>query len=136
VARANTVSAIRTALNTLDTYVPLHILGTGNPRSILILAASGADSFDGLEWCQTSVDTLTGNLHHFQHRELFQDACAFCKGASFSYPIATLGHNLLFMRHLIAAIQRAMREGTMANLLAKYLPPKLISRILRTLEQR
>jgi queuine/archaeosine tRNA-ribosyltransferase len=134
--RAGTVSAIRKALNTLETYVPLHILGTGNPRSILILAASGADSFDGLEWCQTTVDTSTGNLHHFQHRELFQDACAFCNDANLSYSIATLGHNLLFMRRLMTAIQQATREEAMENLLARYLPSKVISRILRTVDRR
>src|SRR3972149_6489820 len=62
--RARTVIAIRNALDSTGRYFPLHILGTGNPLSLLIFAACGADSFDGLEWCQTSVDHITGRLYH------------------------------------------------------------------------
>ena len=41
--KAKTVIEIRQKLNTLGYYQPIHILGTGNPFSILILAAAGAD---------------------------------------------------------------------------------------------
>jgi hypothetical protein len=65
--RARTVHTIRMALNDLGFYQPLHLLGTGNPLSVAVLAAAGADCFDGLEWCRTVADYQTGALYHFQH---------------------------------------------------------------------
>jgi hypothetical protein len=65
------VRRIRDELDKLPFYQPLHILGTGNPWSIAVLAAAGADSFDGLEWCRVAVDRDTGRLNHFQHFDFF-----------------------------------------------------------------
>ena len=59
-ARAQTVQRIRKALNALGKYYPLHLLGTGNPLSLIALATAGADSFDGLEWCRTVADYEKG----------------------------------------------------------------------------
>lgn len=73
--RAKTVQEIRRALNALGKYYPLHLLGTGNPLSMIALAAAGADSFDGLEWCRTVADYPTGFLFHFQHFDCFSQAC-------------------------------------------------------------
>jgi len=69
--KADTVIKIREKLNTIGRYQPIHILGTGNPLSILILAAAGADLFDGLEWCRTVADRDTGFLFHHQQFEFF-----------------------------------------------------------------
>lgn len=69
--RARTVRHIRSALDTLPCYQPLHLLGTGNPWSIAVLTAAGADSFDGLEWCRVAINAETGMLHHFQHFDFF-----------------------------------------------------------------
>ena len=73
VERAKTVREIRRSLDSLGKYVPLHLLGTGNPISILILSAAGGDSFDGLEWCRTAADWDTWRLFHFQQFDFFCD---------------------------------------------------------------
>ncbi|MFC1536779.1 hypothetical protein ACFL48_03060 [Pseudomonadota bacterium] len=70
--KVETVVEIRKKLNTLGYYQPIHILGTGNPLSILILAAAGADFFDGLEWCRTVADRDTGFLFHHQQFDFFK----------------------------------------------------------------
>ena len=70
--KAKTVIKIREKLNTLGKYQPIHILGTGNPFSILILAAAGGDLFDGLEWCRTVADRETGFLFHHQQFDFFK----------------------------------------------------------------
>src|SRR5690242_15258960 len=49
--RVATAANIRKALNSLPGYVCLHLLGTGNPFSLLLFSAAGADTYDGLEWC-------------------------------------------------------------------------------------
>jgi len=71
IERAHNVQRIRQELDTLPFYQPLHLLGTGNPWSIAVLAAAGADSFDGLEWCRVAVDREANRLNHFQHFDLF-----------------------------------------------------------------
>ncbi|WP_448124061.1 toll/interleukin-1 receptor domain-containing protein [Pseudomonas veronii] len=69
--RALTVRHIRDELDKLAYYQPIHLLGTGNPWSIALLAAAGADTFDGLEWCRFAVDPDLERLHHFQHFDFF-----------------------------------------------------------------
>ncbi|MCP4369804.1 MAG: toll/interleukin-1 receptor domain-containing protein [Deltaproteobacteria bacterium] len=71
--KAKTIIKIRKRLNKLDRYQPIHILGTGNPLSLLILAAAGADFFDGLEWCRTVADKKTGFLFHHQQFDFFKN---------------------------------------------------------------
>ncbi len=71
IERAATVRKIRQALNELPFYQALHILGTGNPWSIALLAAAGADSFDGLEWCRMAIDHQSNRLNHYQHFDFF-----------------------------------------------------------------
>lgn len=72
IARAKTVKAIRAELNQLPFYQSLHLLGTGNPWSIPVFVAAGADTFDGLEWCRMAIDRETDRLHHFQHFDFFK----------------------------------------------------------------
>ena len=69
--RARMVQTIREELSKLPFYQPLHLLGTGDPWSIAILAAAGADTFDGLEWCRMVVDCSLNRLHHYQHFDFF-----------------------------------------------------------------
>lgn len=72
--RAKTMKRVRTELDKLPYYQPIHLLGTGNPWSIAVLVAAGADTFDGLEWCRFSIDPRRGRLHHFQHFDFFKNA--------------------------------------------------------------
>lgn len=71
--RMKNTSAIRQHLDSLDGKVFLHLLGTGNPISIAALSASGADSFDGLEWCRVAAEPGTGRLFHAQHGDFFSE---------------------------------------------------------------
>lgn len=70
--RALTVRQIRDELDKLPYYQSIHLLGTGNPWSIAVLAAAGADTFDGLEWCRFAVDPELERLQHFQHYDFFR----------------------------------------------------------------
>ena len=103
-------------------YYPIHLLGTGHPLSLLIYSACGADSFDGLEWCQTTVDYKTGFLYHFQQREFFGNQSPFCSMDDFPYVQATLAHNLLFFNEWMKKIQDALRSNGITEMMAKYLP--------------
>jgi queuine/archaeosine tRNA-ribosyltransferase len=117
VTRAKSVRAIREELDKLPYYQPLHILGTGNPWSIALLAAAGADSFDGLEWCRFVIDRDKEKLHHFQHYDFFTDQSVnslFVKEALADANIGYAGkvafHNLDYFSEFID-MMRAMFMG-------------------------
>ena len=69
---ARSIRCIRSELDTLPTYQPLHILGTSNPQTVAVYTVAGADSFDGLDWCRYVVDTRSSTLHHIQHYDFFE----------------------------------------------------------------
>jgi queuine/archaeosine tRNA-ribosyltransferase len=108
VERTRTVRKIRAALNTLEVYCPLHLLGTGNPLSIIAYALAGADSFDGLEWCQTVVDHETGRLYHLQQWDLFRHQTEWGANNSLPYIQSVLMHNLDFYGRLMAELHDAI----------------------------
>lgn len=72
VNRAKTIKEIRSALNQLHYYQPIHILGTGDPIAIALLSVAGADSFDGLEWCRFVLDALSQRLYPIPDYDFFR----------------------------------------------------------------
>lgn len=126
--RINTVTKLRKELNKLDNYIYVHLLGTGNPFSLLLFSLSGADSFDGLEWCQTVVNSKTAMLYHFQQRELIIDGCNFCN-SDFDYTLSTLGHNLTFYNSWMNIIRNSIYTNKSKDLLLKYFDSNFISKL-------
>ncbi len=125
--RTRTVRDIRKALNKLGKYYPLHLLGTGNPLSMIALAAAGADSFDGLEWCRTVPDYENGHLFHFQQFECFSQACLhrvrdqsirrLIENANAPYAIRTLSYNVDFFKDWTRTMQKLIHSGQVETLL-------------------
>lgn len=124
-ARAACVLAIRKALGS-STPCPLHLLGTGNPLSILIYSLCGADSFDGLEWCQTAVDHETALLYHFQQREFSRTQPSLSGLENLPYAYVTMVRNLVFYERWMACIRRALKGGSALELISQYLPKHII----------
>ena len=112
--RAHNVLAIRNALNQLDHYVAVHLLGTGNPLSIALYSAMGADSFDGLEWCQTVVDHNTGLLYHLSQSDFFAKQTVWFE-AGLSFHARTLTHNLEFYTSWMQRLQTAIANETVVD---------------------
>ena len=132
VKRAQTVRNIRETLNTLGTYYPLHLLGTGNPLSIITYALAGADGFDGLEWCQTTVDHETGKLLHFQQWDLIRYQTKWGEPSSLPYIQSVLMHNLYFYKEFMGMLREAIRSGDTDFFLRKYATDKQISLLFGT----
>lgn len=110
IERARAVQAIRCELDKLGRYVALHLLGTGNPISIALYSATGADSFDGLEWCQTVIDHNTALLYHFSQADFFAGQTAWAE-TGLSFQARTLAHNLEFYTGWIQRLRDAMAAG-------------------------
>lgn len=114
--RCRSIAAIRNQLNEMEYYCPIHVLGTGNPYSLFAFVLSGADSFDGLEWCQTVVDFSTGQLSHFQHWDLFASTSPISTKEDLPYQQRTLAHNLVFWAELMRSIREFVRHGISTEL--------------------
>jgi len=117
--RTKAMVNIRQALHELFFYQPIHILGTGNPVTIALLTAAGADSFDGLEWCRYVADGRSRTLHHFQLYELFkwQDdysssevMLAAAKDDNIRYTGKAILHNLDFYTSWVERLRVAARQ--------------------------
>ena len=107
--RMRNLHLIRDALNKRGEYLPIHILGTGNPLSIALLAVAGGDSFDGLEWCRTSSD-FSGRLFHFQFFQQFMkqsyndsNVAAIMNRSNFTMKAVT--HNFYATSQWVTSIQ-------------------------------
>lgn len=123
IERVRTVQGLRQALDGLPFYQPVHLLGTGNPWSIAALAAAGADSFDGLEWCRVVVDRETNRLNHFQHYDLFaaQSAVSPITAAAtadraLSFTARAALHNLDYYDDLAHQLQSYAAKGGLETL--------------------
>lgn len=131
VARAQMVHAIRRELDDLGFYQPLHLLGTGNPISIAIFAAVGADSFDGLEWCRVCADAQTGRLFHFHQADFFtwqsllsqsplvQEAM---QNPGIEYSGKAIFHNLDFFDTWMRDLRTHVHNGKIERFLTSKLP--------------
>ncbi len=119
--RMRTVRRIRNSLDSLGTFIPLHLLGTGNPLSISCYAIAGADSFDGLEWCQTVVDHDTGHLSHFQHWDFFCHQTDWGVDRSLPYIQSALMHNLEFYQFFMAQLRESIHGNYAHKFLQEYI---------------
>lgn len=120
--RAWAVKAIRAALNELGHYVILHLLGTGNPISIALYSAMGADSFDGLEWCQTVVDHESGLLYHLSQADFFAGQTAWGDDQKLSFQARTLAHNLEFFSDWMRRMRDAVSQDRLPEFCRSNLP--------------
>lgn len=108
--RARTIVAIRQVLDAEGRYVGLHLLGTGNPISLALYSIAGADSFDGLEWCQTVVDHETALLFHFSQADFFARQTRWCD-EDLSFHAKALAHNLEFYADWMRRLRQALHGG-------------------------
>lgn len=135
VERIRNVRRIRTGLDRLDRYCPLHLLGTGNPISIAAYALAGADSFDGLEWCQTVVDHDAASLMHFQHFDFVRGQTTWGTTDAFPFVQSALLHNLEFYRSFMNDLQCVIHSGGRVEaFLSRYISNVRIATILNATE--
>ena len=121
-SRINTLQNIRKNLSINGFEIPIHLLGTGHPISILLYSAFGANSFDGLEWCQTLVNPENGQLFHFTQKDFIECKCEACNKNMTSYLTTVLFHNLLFYIDWMVMIQKALEKEEIKDLMKKYVP--------------
>jgi queuine/archaeosine tRNA-ribosyltransferase len=125
--RAKAVSAIRQQLDRLGHRVALHLLGTGNPISIAVYLIMGADSFDGLEWCQTVVDHDSALLFHLSQADFFEAQTTWSE-SGLSFQARTLAHNLEFYADWMRRLRNAAIHRTLGDFCRYNLPAGVYQR--------
>jgi queuine/archaeosine tRNA-ribosyltransferase len=118
--RAATVSRLTAMLRQDHAPAAVHLLGTGNPLSMLIYWVAGADSFDGLEWCQTVVNFDDGSLHHLQHFDLFAGQSGIDAPQGI-YLESALAHNLVFLIDWMRRLRKADADQ-LRRLIGSFVP--------------
>lgn len=118
--RVATLSRLSRALTQEDAAVAVHLLGTGNPVSMLVYSAAGASSFDGLEWCQTVVNFEDATLHHLQHFDLFA-AQSGVEARDGLYLESAQAHNLVFLIDWMRRIRNA-DAAQLRQLIERFVP--------------
>ena len=135
VERIQTVKNIRKSLNDLGTYYPLHLLGTGDPVSIIAYSMAGADSFDGLEWCKSVIDHETGNQHDFQHWGFFRHQVDQEMLENFPYRQSVLMHNLDFYPRFMKELHDAVKDENAETFLRRYTNENQASLLVDAIKQ-
>jgi len=125
-----TLIKIREQLKQLDKYTKIHLLGTGNPLSLLIYSAFGVDSFDGLDWCQTVADYDTATLHHSLQLDFFAHQSTHGLNEDISYVTRLFAHNLEFYTKWMNEINSELSRGSINEMLRYYLPDSIMDRVL------
>lgn len=140
--RIKNIVKIRTLLNSLTYYQPIHILGTGDPIAIPFFIAAGADSFDGLEWCRKVVDRDQHRLHHFHHFDLFayQAKCADSYVArdaitqdEVKFIAKVIFHNLDFYTDFMSKLRVSTTKGSIRGFITENLPKPIWSELMNKL---
>ncbi len=118
------IKMIREALNQLSHYQPIHILGTGNPLSMMAYSFAGADSFDGLDWCQTVVDYDSATLHHPLHLDYYKHQSQYGVGSDISFLARCYLHNLEFYEKWSRIIRGCTTDSDREKLVLQYFKNK------------
>lgn len=125
---AENIAKIRSALNSTGKHQVLHILGTGNPLSMMLYAFAGADSFDGLDWCQTVVDFESGKLHHPLQLDLYEHQSEYGSDNNLSFLARCYAHNLEFYRLWMEKLKHAIENNGQMATLEGYFPEPFLDK--------
>lgn len=122
--RAATVKRIREELDKTGRQIPLHLLGTGNPISILIYTLCGADIYDAVDWYRIVIDPKTCHPFHFAQRELIDCNCNACMVKDVAYYTQTMAHNLIFYNEFTDKIRTSIEKDSVDQILGSCLGSK------------
>lgn len=129
--RAETIVALRRILDDNDCHL-LHILGCGNPLSMLLYSYCGADTFDSIDWVRFAIDHDTYSINDFAHLELLNCECKVCSEKPYKradYLERLLLHNLIFYQNFVMRIQSLIRNDNLEGYVREQVGEKTVDQI-------
>ena len=109
----------------------LHLLGCGDPLSMLLFVYAGASSFDSLDWIKFCADPDQLFLHNFSHLELLNCDCVACSRKGVPYVEKVFLHNLLFYQNYVLRLQELINEDSLGKLLEEHFSKTLLGKVLQ-----
>jgi len=131
VKKAQTITKIRKVLDSDNQGRILHILGCGNPMSLILFSYCGANMFDSLDWIKFVIDQRRLTIGDFSHLELTNCDCAVCSSIKRSYIEKVLLHNLLFYQDYMLQIQSLIRKNQIFEFLCEHIGQDIVEKIGR-----
>jgi queuine/archaeosine tRNA-ribosyltransferase len=107
----------------------LHILGCGNPISLLLYSYCGANTFDSLDWIKQVIDPQRLTINDFSHLELTGCQCPICASTKRDCTEKVLLHNLLFYQNYMLQIQTLVRNNEIRQFLSKHVGQNILDKI-------
>lgn len=129
VEKARTIRKIRQVLDASDCRRILHILGCGNPISLVLFSYYGANMFDSLDWIEHVVDRKRLAFNEFSQLELMNCGCSICLGKQRDYIEQVLLHNLLFYQDFMLQIQSLVQENRILDFILEYVNEGILRKI-------
>jgi len=132
VEKARTIIKIRKILdgdNNSSHRRILHVLGCGNPISLLLYSYCGASTFDSLDWVKQAIDPQRLTIIDFSHLELTGCQCSVCTRTKRDYTEKVLLHNLLFYQNHMLQIQTLIRNNEIRQFLSKHVGQNTLDKI-------
>jgi len=132
--RAGIISEIRRTLNKSNKENLLHILGCGNPLSMLLFSYCGADTFDSLDWLKHVINPDPNSLliNDFSHLPLLNCKCRICddpKHKNADYLEKVLLHNLHFYQNFVVQIQSLIQHDNLETYLRVHFGDNIIDQV-------
>jgi queuine/archaeosine tRNA-ribosyltransferase len=127
--RARTMAKIRKVLDSKNDENILHILGCGNPISILLYSYCGADTYDSPDWSRHVINRKDFGIADLAHLELLRCDCTVCKKKVGTAAERALLHNLLFYQDFTIQIQNMIRDHSIGAVLSDRVGGDLLSSI-------
>lgn len=131
VEKARTIKKIRRILNENNRRRILHILGCGNPISLILFSYYGADMFDSLDWIKYVIDRRRLTINDFSHLKLIDCNCSICSGVKRDYTETVLLHNLLFYQDYMSRIRSLIRKDEIFEFIIQHIGQGILKKIDR-----
>lgn len=138
IQRTQFVSCLRNELDKKDILKPIHIFGCSDPTSLILLALSGADIFDGLGWIKYAFDTENLRIIESSQLPFFNCNCIACKNVNW-YDISAEEYESRLLIHNLYAYDNFffdLREAIISNEILEFIKKmKLSSSFNKVLER-
>lgn len=122
VERARNLEKIRKLLDQQDHDTVLHLLGCGDPVSLILFIFFGVDSFDSLDWLRSVVDPKELRMRHLSHIGLINCDCPYCSSSNYSTFFKALLHNLYFYSRFLENIRKRIADDEIADFVKDKIP--------------
>ena len=117
--RIMTLTKIRKLVNEVKSETLIHLLGCGDPLSLVLYILCGVDSFDSLDWVKFAIDPKELRTRHSAHISLIECNCPACSTRKYDPPYGVWIHNLFFYEDFMEMIRNKICKGTMENLITR-----------------